>query len=392
MAKKTLKVGILGFGMIGKVHAYGYAAMPYYCPGLSFKPVITHVATAHAETAAAAAEQIGCPYGVTDFRAVTENPEIDVVHVCTPNREHCGALVSAIQHHKHIYCDKPLTSALLEAERVAAALDTEGERFDRTTQMTFHLRFFPAIMRAKQLVDSGRLGRIFEYRVGYYHSSAASADRVFKWKNAEGGGAILDLGAHLFDLIDYLIGTPSELLAEARVGHSTLRSSHDRGKRELVAVEDAVTILTRGRMPGADSDYVGRIEATKLSTGREDELELEISGERGALSFSLLDPHWLRFFDANESDRPYGGDSGWKKIACGGRFEPPQTDFPSPKSSVGWLRGHVGALAHFLEAIDRSEPGDPSLRQGIKIQSLLDLAARSAKNRAWTGVPLLKNR
>lgn len=386
MPEKTLNVGIIGFGMIGKVHAYGYAAMPYYCRGLSFAPKITHVATAHAETAEKAREQIGCPFAVTDFREITENPNIDIVHICTPNAEHADALVSAIQNHKHIYCDKPLTSTLEEADRVAEALAAEGERFDRTTQMTFHLRFFAAIRRAKALIDSGRLGRIFEYRVGYYHSSAASADGLFKWKNAYGGGAILDLGAHLFDLIDYLVGTPSELIAESRIGHATRLCSSDGTRRQTVVVEDAVTILTRGRTSVGDLDYHGRIEATKLAAGREDELELEISGQKGAIRFSLLDPHWLWFFDAADPDRPYGGDSGWKRIAAGGRYEPPETDFPSQKSSVGWLRGHVGALAHFLTAIDRAEPGEPDLRQGIKIQTLLDFATRSAQKRAWIPV------
>ena len=91
----------------------------------------------------------------TDYRAVTENPAIDIVHICTPNHLHKEALLSAIAHQKHIYCDKPLVATMAEAEEIRAAL--AGYR--GTAQMVFQNRFFPATMRAKQLVAEGRSAR-----------------------------------------------------------------------------------------------------------------------------------------------------------------------------------------------------------------------------------------
>jgi len=128
------------------------------------------------------------------------------------------------------------------------------------------------------------------------------------------------------------------------------------------------------------------IEATKLATGNEDEMVLKIHGERGAIRFRLMQPHYLEFFDATESDRPLGGSSGWKLIPCGGRYESPDNDFPSPKSSLGWQRAHVACLSNFLHAVVENRPAVPDLRQGIAVDRLVDAVLRSADERQWVTV------
>lgn len=384
--KQVLNVGIVGFGMIGKVHAYAYAALPYYLDtqALSRRPRVAAVATARTRTAELARRTIGCDRAVTDWRQITEDPAIDIVHICVPNGEHLSVLLSAIENNKAIYCEKPLVSTIQEARQVEETLERTG--YQMTNQMAFHLRHFPAVRRAKQLIDEGRLGSIFQYRVHYLHSSSTDGNAPFKWKHAAGGGTLLDLGSHLLDLIDYLVGSPCELLAESQRAFAARPVPGAPGASLPVVTEDAVTILARGSAFDGGSPCRGLIEATKLATGREDELELEISGQKGALRFSLLDPHYVDFYDANAGDRPLGGQAGWLRIASGARVEPPRLSFPSPKSSVGWLRGHIDALSNFLLAFSRHESAQPDLRQGIKIQRLLDAAAESANRREWIDV------
>lgn len=382
-----LNVGIIGFGMIGKVHAFGYRTLPFYARSLPIAPRITMAATARPETAAAAGNLLGCA-STTDFREITENPEIDIVHVCSPNGQHSEALLSAIAHRKHLYCDKPLTATLDEARAVKSAFlatDASGTPlYGRTSQMTFHLRFFPAIIRAKQLVEEGRLGRIFQYRAAYLHASNAKSTAPFKWKFADGGGVIRDLGSHLIDLIDYLIGPPSEVLADSIIAFPKRPDAADPTRFRDVTVEDAVTVLTRGIDPRSGGAYRGMIEATKLATGHEDELRLEIYGEKGGIRFSLMNSHVLEFFDATETDRPYGGESGWRAIPSGGRYEPPHTEFPSPKSATGWTRAHAASLVHFLTAVAEEKPTSPDLLQGVRVQAALDVIERSAASGEWT--------
>ncbi|MDO4586172.1 MAG: Gfo/Idh/MocA family oxidoreductase [Planctomycetia bacterium] len=403
MSENPLRVGIIGFGMIGKVHAFAHQAMSYYAPLLPIRCQITSVATIHKETAEKAKRIIGCDFATTNFKEITENPDIDIVHICSPNDQHFPALLSAIRQNKNIYCDKPLVVSLNEAKKIDAELsrtDSQGKRlYTKTSQMTFHLRFFSAIKRMKQILDENRIGRIFQYRIGYYHASNISRQTPFKWKHGESGGAIRDLVSHLLDLVDFLIGLPEELLADSIIAYpnrplplASAKNVSNATYYQTVESEDSVSILTRGLLnPPASSDPLfspvqGVIEASKLATGCEDDLRLEIHGEKGALRFSLMNPHYLEFFDATLSDRPFGGYSGWLQIPCGGRYEFPDADFPSHKSSTGWIRAHIASLSNFLNDIANNRPGNPSLLQGIRIQSALDAVAKSCQSRLWTPV------
>ncbi len=207
---RTYNVGILGFGMIGKVHAYGYLNLPLCYDPVPLRARITHVVTSREETAEKARQTIGADVAGTDFRAVTENPQINIVHICTPNHLHKAALLSAIAHEKHIYCDKPLVATMTEAEEIRASLggtrvcataglsssarDTTGlsgsaantagqagsgtqPGYRGTAQMVFQNRFFPATMRAKQLVAEGALGEVLGFRACYLHGGSAAPTR-----------------------------------------------------------------------------------------------------------------------------------------------------------------------------------------------------------------------
>jgi predicted dehydrogenase len=376
---KTFNVGIIGFGMIGKVHAYGYLNLPLFCDPVPLRARITHVVTARPETAEKARQTIGADAAATDFRAVTENPAIDIVHVCTPNHLHKDALLSAIAQGKHVYCDKPLVAAMSEAEEVGAVLP--GYR--AIGQMTFQNRFFPATLRAKQLVAEGRLGEILTFRAAYLHGGNASPAAPLKWKlqSAAGGGVITDLASHVLDLVDWLIGPFRAVTAATKTAYAERPSPDDPQQMLPAEAEDCVAVLA-----AMQSGALGTIEATKLATGAEDEVRLEIHGSRGALRFNGMEPHHLWWHDATAADEPWGGLRGWNRIDAGGRYPPPATRFPTPKAATGWLESHVACLANFLRAVAAGEPAEPSLRQGIRVQHLMDCLRRSAAGAGWVSV------
>ena len=380
---KTYRVGILGFGMIGKVHAYGYATLPFYYDPLPLTARITHVVTSRAETAEKARRLLGADVAATDFRAVTENPEIDIVHVCTPNDRHCEALLSAIARQKHIYCDKPLVATWDEARQVAAAL--QGYR--GTAQMTLQYRFFPATLRAKQLIDEGRLGRLLQFRAAYLHAGSADPNAPAKWKltAAAGGGVIANLASHVLDLVEFLAGPIEAMMAETHTAYAQRPLPGDPSRQVPVDAEDCVLIMAR-LQEGAP----GTIEATKIASGAEDEVRIEIHGSQGALRFNLMDPHHLEFYDACVPDRPLGGVRGWNRIDTGQRYLPPATAFPSPKAVIGWTRGHVACLANFLEAVAQGRAAEPGLEQGLRVQQLMECVRQSAHERKWVKVDLAR--
>ena len=376
------RVGIIGFGMIGKVHAYGYATLPYYLQPMPFPVQLTHIATAHAGTTKFAQAMTRADVTTTDYREITENPDIDIVHICTPNDQHLAPLLSAMRYNKHIYCDKPLVAGIAEAEQVRQAMaDYEG-----VSQMTFHLRFFPAVQRAKQLINAGKMGRILQFRIGYYHASNAGTEFPYKWKHSPTGGVVRDLGSHVLDMADHLVGPIDRLIADTTIAYPQRRDTES-GELRDVAVEDAFSILVRIK-----NGAMGTLEGTKLATGAEDDFRFEIYGELGAIRFSLVKADTLEFFDATKSDKPFGGESGWLQIACSNRFESPDTDFPYKKATIGWQRAHIACLAHFVQSIADKEqctkPQHADLMQGYKIEQLMQTVFDSAKRQTWLKYPL----
>jgi predicted dehydrogenase len=374
---RTTNVGILGYGFIGKVHAYAYRCLPFVCDPVPLAARITHVCTGHTETAEKAAADLGAEHAVTDYRRVTEDPDVDIVHVCTPNHLHAEALLSAMAHGKHIYCDKPLVATEAEADAVAAALaDYAG-----TAQMTFHNRFFPATLKAAELADAGFLGEPLEFRAVYLHGGNVDPQRPLKWKlsGAAGGGVIPDLGSHVLDLVHRLLGPYERVLAQTKIAYRERPDPDDPSRTVAVDAEDAVQMLVRMQC-GA----VGTVEATKVATGTEDELRFEIHGTGGAMRFRLMEPHYLEAYDAVTGGP--GGTRGWTRLATGRRYGPPDTPFPSPKAAIGWTRAHVACLVNFLSAVADGRPAQPDLGQGVTIQRLMARIRDSAERDAWVDV------
>jgi predicted dehydrogenase len=152
----------------------------------------------------------------------------------------------------------------------------------------------------------------------------------------------------------------------------------DPNRRLPTDAEDCVMFLAR-----TAGGALGTVEATKLATGTEDEVRVEIHGTRGALRFNGMEPHFLEFHDATAAEQPLGGLRGWNRIACGERYPRPATAFPSPKAAIGWLRGHAACLANFLEAVAAGRPAEPGLAQGIRVQYLMECLRQSAAENRW---------
>ena len=371
---KSYTVGILGFGFIGKVHAYAHLTLPLYYPQSDFRTRITHIGAFSMATAKKGCAQIQAEVPVTDYREITENPQIDIVHICTPNHLHKDMLLSAIKNNKHIYCDKPLVINADEAAQIKQALPG----YTGIAQMTFQNRFFPATMRAVQLAREGFLGDVHEFRASYLHSGNATAATPLKWKLSakHGGGVIADLGAHILDLIHALLGEYDSLFAASRIVYTQRPSAEDPTRLEKVDAEDCVKIIA-----GMQNGALGTIEATKTATGTEDELRFELHGSTGAIRFNSMQPHQLDIYDAGISDQPLGGMKGWISVDCGQRYL--ETHFPGPKFSIGWMRAHVACLFNFLSHVSKGMLCEPGFDQGLYVQHVIERVKESVKLRGW---------
>ncbi|MGD9518442.1 MAG: Gfo/Idh/MocA family protein [Armatimonadota bacterium] len=376
---KRHNVGILGFGFIGKAHAYGYTNLPLFYDPVPLQHRLHSVCTSRPETAEKARALLGFERACTDYREITENPEIDIVHICTPNKFHKDALLSAMAHGKHVYCEKPLCTDLAEAEEIETALVS----YTGIAQMVFNYRFFPATIRAQELAAEGFLGRVLSLRAVYLHSGSVNPDAPLKWKldRQMGGGIIGDLGSHVLDIVNMLVGDFEALWCATHIAYADRPAADGSGRR--VPVEAPDSALMAVRLPGG---CVGSIEASKIATGAQDELRFEVHGERGALRFNLMHSNWLEAYDATRPGGPTGGWLGWQAIDTVQNFPPPASGFPTGKSGIGWLRGHAACLHNFLSAVARGEPAEPGLRQGLYIQRLMAAAEDSAQSGQWVDV------
>jgi len=298
------------------------------------------------------------------------------VNICSPNHVHRDQLLAAIAAGKHIYCDKPLTGTWDEAQAVARALDGYGG----VGQMTFHNRFSPPALRAKQLLGEGFLGRVTQFRAGYYHAGSVDPAKPMGWKQegAAGGGVINDLGSHVVDLVNWLIGPITEVAAESRILYP--QRADRQGKRVRVDAEDSVSILAKLQDGG-----VGVIEASKIATGTQDELRVEIHGDKGAIRFNIMEPNYLEVYSLEEPESPLGGVRGWKRIDTVHRYPDP-AGWPGPKFSPDWIRAHVHCLYSFVASVAERRPAEPSLREGVRIQYMLERIRESAQCRTWLDI------
>ena len=234
----------------------------------------------------------------------------------------------------------------------------------------------------QHLMD-GTFGLLHGYRFLVQSSGVSVAFRRFKETAQDvfhlGGGVIADLGAHVFDLIHALLGDYDSLFAVSRIAYPQRPSAADPTRLEKVEAEDCVKIIA-----GMQNGAIGTIEATKTATGTEDELRFELHGSTGAIRFNSMQPHQLGIYEAGLSDQPLGGMKGWTAVDCGQRY--PETQFPGPKFSIGWMRAHVACLFNFLSHVSRGVPAEPAFEQGLYVQQIIERVRESVKRREWVRV------
>lgn len=375
-----LRVGLIGYGFIGKVHTLAYQCLPMMYDPMPARVRLAAVCAASRASVDRALSQAGFESGTTDWREVVERDDIDLIDCCAPNSLHRDIVIAALQAGKHVYCDKPLATNLSEArEIVAVARACRGRH-----QMTFQNRFVAAMMRAKQLVDEGFLGRVFGFRACYLHAGYTDPERPMSWRldAAEGGGALVDIGSHILDLLRYLLGDIAAVFAatETFIRERPVSGSADR--KAPVTVDD-VALLTLRMANGA----LGTLEASRFATGTNDELRIEVHGEMGALRFNLMDPNWLYAFDARDPEAPLGGNRGFKAIETVQRYPAPAA-LPGPKFATGWLRNHIACQYELIASLAAGRPCSPDFADGLKVQEAMEAAYLSARQGGWVSLPL----
>ncbi|WP_319562060.1 Gfo/Idh/MocA family oxidoreductase [Marispirochaeta sp.] len=372
--RKELRIAVLGYGMIGRLHSLSYNEIPFIYGGSIPRPRLHTIMTSRKESAEAAQAEAGFEKAVTDIEEVMNDPEIDVVDVALPNGMHRDAVERAIAAGKHVYCEKPLAGTIEDARAISSAVNEAADRVQ--FGMVFQYRFLPALIRAKQLIDERKIGKVFTFRAEYLHSGYQDPQRPLSWrmKKEEGGsGALGDLGSHLIDLVRFLLGEFSAVQGNLETFIPQRPVAKGDSNMGQVTVDDVAWMQAR-MINGA----VGSLEMSRFATGTLDDLRIWIYGERGSLHFSLMDPSFLYFFDQTRKGGDYGGTQGWQRIDSVSFY--PGAKTPPYRAPIGWIRSHVENQYQFLKAVSEHRQPSPGICDGLNTQFVIDAVEKSAEH------------
>jgi predicted dehydrogenase len=395
MTDDRLRVAMVGHGFMGAAHSQAWRVAPRFFP-LDREPEMTVVVGRDAERTEAARARFGWQRAETDWRRVVDDPDIDVVDICSPGSSHVEVAIAALEAGKHVLCEKPLANTVVEAEAMVTAASSAADRGVRS-MVGFSYRRVPALAFARQLVQAGRIGEVRQARALYLQDWLTDADGPMTWrldKDLAGSGSLGDIGAHAVDLIEHItgatLGTVSgtletfvherPLLADG-VGLSGT-ASEERGQ---VTVDDAAWFL--GRLTGGAARPGGTVasfEATRYATGRKNGLTIELSGSTGAITFDLEAMNELRVYDATAP----AGEQGFRRVLVTEPEHPYMANWWPTGHTIGYEHTFVHEVVDFVTAITTGQQPEPSFAVGLHVQDVLDAVQRSAADgSAWTTVP-----
>ena len=382
MAKKKLNVGMIGYGFMGRTHSNAFRRVGNFFD-LDYEPVLKAICGRTEAGVKTFADKWGYDSIETDWRKVIDRKDIDIVDICTPNDSHMEIAIAAAQAGKMIMCEKPLARTGAEGEKMVAAV--EGARV--ANNVWYNYRRVPAVTMAKQLIEEGRLGKIFHYRAKFLQDWTISADLpqggTGLWRldaAAAGSGVTGDLLAHCIDTAIWLNGSMDSVTAMTETFIKE-RKHNLTGKVEKVNIDDACAFLAR-----FDNGSLATFESTRYARGHKALYTLEINGEHASIAWDLHDLHRLQWFDHRDESKL----RGWKSIHVTDGDQPYMKNWWVPGLQIGYEHTFVHQVADFLEGIAKNKPSGPSFREALETQYICDAVLESAKTGKWTGVKNLE--
>lgn len=373
-----LNIGLVGYGFMGRTHSNAYRKVNQFFE-LQHRPVLKTVCGRNHKQAKRFANNWGWSSVTDDWHRLIEDPTIDIIDICTPNDSHRDIAVAAAQAGKMVLCEKPLARTASEAAEMVEAAETAGV----ANFVWFNYRRVPAIALAKQIIDEGRLGRIFHYRALYLQDWTISPDipqgGATLWRldaAAAGSGVLGDLLSHAIDTALWLNG-PIESLAAAVETFVKQRTHQATGRRQAVAVDDACVFLARFA-----NGSLATFESTRYARGRKNKNAFEINGENASIAFDLEDPHRLQFFDHSDPAHL----QGWRNIHVTAPEHPYQKHWWVPGTTIGYEHTFINALADFLTGLEQNQAAQPDFRSALHTQRICDAVGQAAASKTWITV------
>lgn len=374
--KKELRIGLIGCGFMGRTHSNGYNRVPNFFPDLEYRPVLKTVCARDKDKVNGFAGQWGSESVETDWKNVIGRNDIDAVDICTPNNMHAEIAIAAAQAGKMVLCEKPLARNLAEAKQMLDAVEEAGVK----NTVWYNYRRIPAVTLAKQILDSGKLGKIFHYRANFLQDWTISADLPqggeALWRmdaDVAGSGVTGDLLAHCIDTAIWLNGgikdvsAVTETFIKERVHQLT-------GKRQKVSIDDACIFHCHFR-----NGSLGLFESTRYARGHKALYTFEINGEHASIRWDLHDLNRLEYFDHGDESKV----RGWHSIHVTDGDHPYMDRWWVPGLSIGYEHSFVHQAADFLKSLETGQVCSPTFREAFETQQVCEAVLASAATGTW---------
>ncbi len=376
--KKKLNVGLIGYGFMGRTHSNAYHKVKHFFD-VPYDPVLKVVCGLVEEEAKAFADKWEYKSYVTDWHKVIEDGNIDVVEICVPNNLHAEIAIAAAKAGKAICCEKPLALNGSQAEQMVKVVEEAGV----PNLVSFNYRRVPAVTLAKQLIDEGRLGKIFHYRANFLQDWTISTEvpqgGMATWRldvKAAGSGVTGDLLAHCIDTAMWHNGPITDVSAMTETFVKE-RMYAETGKVEPVGIDDACTFICH-----YDNGSLGNFESTRYARGHKALYTFEINGEKASIAWDLHDLHRLSYFDHNDDSIV----RGWRSVHVTDSDMPYMDKWWVPGLQIGYEHTFVHQVADFLQNLADGKSTSPDFREALATQYVCDAVLESAKNKKWETV------
>ena len=389
---KTKNIGVVGAGFMGKAHCVALSNMPKLFTDAPYVPVFKTVCDIVPEIAEDFKERFSFEKACTDYMDIINDPEIDIVCVCTPNDSHAEISIAALKAGKHVICEKPIATKTEDAKSMAEAAE-EAAKKGIVSMCGYQYRRVPAIDEAKKIIESGRLGEITNVRAQYLQSWSADPRSPLSWrfvKETAGAGTLGDIFTHALDIAQYLAGNVTDVVSMVKTyinerpvqegGVDLLGTVKlgDDAKKQVVDVDDEVSVLCK-----FDSGAIGSVEATRMAWGRNNYLTVEVHGTKGSLTWN--------YERLNELEVCYGmedndGERGFRKIYTGPANPHGDVTWNIPGMNIGY--GELKAIEayEFAKAVEGGYQPTTSFTVGYQLDRVCEAVLESNDKKAWVEV------
>lgn len=379
--KKEIRIGLIGTGLMGRIHTNGYKRLADFFPEYEYRPVLQACCSRRVEKAEAFMKDWDYASYEIDWRKVIARDDIDAIDICTPNDMHAEIAIAAAAAGKMILCEKPLARTVAEAKTMLDTVENAGVK----NTVWYNYRRVPAVTLAKNIVASGKLGKIFHYRANFLQDWTISPDLPQGgdglWRldvDSAGSGVTGDLLAHCIDTAMWLNGgikdvsAMTETFIKERVHTKT-------GEKQKVGIDDACAFHCH-----FDNGSLGLFEATRYARGHKAMYTFEINGEHASIRWDLHDLTRLEYFDHDDE----GLVRGWRSIHVTDGDHPYMSRWWIPGTSIGYEHSFIHQVADFFYSLETGESCHPTFRDAFETQKVCEAVINSANDRAWkdTGV------